>query len=173
MRQNQINIEEAMKVLGVVPAMEWEAIRAAYRQKVLLTHPDIALGEDQETLMIEVNLAFKLLSEVTEHGQKPIPSKELKRGEDRSFSFSLEHIDALQKIVEVSHEIGDVIYLSEEEGLIQVLINAGTEAQSMLLIAIDFSVEPTQALFTMETDDAAHAPSLKNIIEKFSTLRAV
>ena len=93
--------------------------------------------------------------------------------ENNGFSLSLEHIDTFQQIVEVSHGIGDVVYVSEKEGLIQVLINAGTEAQSMLLIAIDFSVEPTQALFTMETDDAAHAPSLKNIIEKFSTLRAV
>jgi len=173
MRPDLINIEEAMKVLGVLPEMEWEAIRVAYRQKVLLTHPDIALGEDKETLMIEVNLAFKLLSEVTEQGKKPIPSKELTSGEDNSFSLSLKHIDAFQQIVEASHEIGDVIFLSEEEGLIQVLLNTGTEAQSMLLIAIDFSVEPTQALFTMETDDAAHAPDLKSIIEKFSTLQAL
>ena len=93
MKPDQVNIEEAMKVLGVKPEMEWEAIRAAYRQKVLLTHPDVTSGEDPETLMIEVNLAFKLLSDVTDQGNKPIPCKELRSEEDNGFSLSLEHIN--------------------------------------------------------------------------------
>ena len=55
MKPDELNIEEAMKVLGVVPEMDWEAIRAAYRQKVLLTHPDIVLGEDSKTLIIKTD----------------------------------------------------------------------------------------------------------------------
>ena len=173
MKPDQVNIEEAMKVLGVKPEMEWEAIRAAYRQKVLLTHPDITSGEDPETLMIEVNLAFELLSDVTDQGNKPIPCKELRSEEDNGFSLSLEHINTFHQIVEVSYEIGDVVYVSEEEGLIQVLLNSGEESQSTLLVAFDFSKKPAQALFTMETDNAIHAPDLQSIVKKFSTLRSL
>ena len=173
MKPDELNIEEAMKVLGVVPEMDWEAIRAAYRQKVLLTHPDIVLGEDSKTLIIKVNLAFELLSEVTEQGRKPIPSKELTSKENNGFSLSLEHIDTFQQIVEVSHGIGDVVYVSEKEGLIQVLLNSGEESQSTLLVAFDFSKKPTEALFTMETDNAIHAPDFQSIVKQFSTLRSL
>ncbi len=173
MKSDQISIEEAMTVLGVKPEMDWEAIRAAYRQKVLLTHPDIAEGETPETLMVEVNLAFNLLSDVTDQGKNPIPSRELKSEEDQGFSLSFEHINAFQQIVEVSQQIGDVVYVSGEEGLIQVLLNSGKESQSVLLIALDFSKNPTQALFTMETDNSIHAPDLQIIVKKYSTLRSL
>ena len=47
-------------------------------------------------------------------------------------------------ILDVSHDVGDVIYVSEEEGLVQVLIDAGKRTESILLAQIDNSVLPSK-----------------------------
>tara|TARA_B100000029_G_scaffold463299_1_gene496475 strand:- start:326 stop:847 length:522 start_codon:yes stop_codon:yes gene_type:complete len=173
MGSNQVNIQKAMKILGVTAEMDWEGIRNIYRKKIQQIHPDRTDGDRSTGETVELNLAFEVLSQATDEGRNPIPIGQTTSDLSQEIAVPIKHIDSFHQIIEDGHEIGDVTYVSEEEGLIQVLLNAGTQYESMLLIAFDFSTEPATALFTMESKDRSKAPDLDAVIERFANLQAL
>ena len=81
--------------------------------------------------------------------------------------------DPFDLILDVSHDVGDVIYVSEEEGLVQVLIDAGKRTESILLAQIDNSALPIQVLFTLELQSGDQPLDIVNLVSKFGDFEAI
>ena len=78
-----------------------------------------------------------------------------------------------KKILDASHDVGDVIYVSADEGLIQVLIDAGKRSESILLVQIDNSVQPAQVLFTLELQSGDQPLNLVELVKQFGDFEQI
>ena len=61
----------------------------------------------------------------------------------------------------------------EDDGLIQVLIDAGKRSESVLLIQIDGSKQPVQVLFTLELQSGDQPINLIDLVKKFGEFEPV
>ena len=81
--------------------------------------------------------------------------------------------DTFDRIFDISHDVGDVIYVSEDDGLIQVLIDVGKRSESVLLIQIDGSKQPVQVLFTLELQSGDQPINLIDLVKQFGEFEPV
>jgi hypothetical protein len=63
-----LELAEARRVLGVEARDDWSVVRAAYRERVRLAHPDIA-GHGGTTRTVELNAAYRALSIARREGR--------------------------------------------------------------------------------------------------------
>ena len=169
-------VDEALRVLEVGRDATWDEIRSAYRDSVRSVHPDINTSQVNNNLVISLNEAYATLVAVTNNGKKPIPVEEspLQQEQDaKSVVRFSDNADPFDLILDMSHDVGDVIYVSEEEGLVQVLIDAGKRTESILLAQIDNSVLPIQVLFTLELQSGDQPLDIVNLVSKFGDFEAI
>ena len=169
-------VDEALRVLEVGRDATWDEIRTAYRDSVRSVHPDINTSQVNSNLIISLNEAYATLVAVTNNGKKPIPVEESFPQEEpdaKSVVRFSDSADPFDLILDVSHDVGDVIYVSEEEGLVQVLIDAGKRTESILLAQIDNSVLPIQVLFTLELQSGDQPLDIVNLVSKFGDFEAI
>lgn len=169
-------VDEALRVLEVGQDATWDEIRSAYRDSVRSAHPDINTSQVNNNLVISLNEAYATLVAVTNNGKKPIPVEESSPQEEsdaKSVVRFSDSADPFDLILDVSHDVGDVIYVSEEEGLVQVLIDAGKRTESILLAQIDNSVLPIQVLFTLELQSGDQPLDIVNLVSKFGDFEAI
>tara|TARA_A200000159_G_C7110327_1_gene250405 strand:+ start:138 stop:563 length:426 start_codon:yes stop_codon:yes gene_type:complete len=140
-------------------------------------HPDINEGHDGDTLVISLNAAYATLVAATKSGKEPLPVEEISsevEADARSVvRFSDNDDDPFDLILDTSHDVGDVIYVSEDEGLVQVLIDAGKRTESILLIQLDNNVMPIQVLFTLELQSGDQPLDITEVVSKFGYFEAI
>jgi hypothetical protein len=173
--------EVALQALGLVRPVDWDHIRSTYRSRIRAAHPDIDGANASATASAaRLNWAFDVLANATEQGRRPLPDPQpvvtpvvgrRPRAEVASTSpitLRAGPGDVFVQLLEAAHEIGDVSYMDPEAGLIQVLLESGDPTASQLLIAVDRSVEPPTASFTLDTQDGAHAPPIQDIVDELA-----
>ena len=169
-------VDEALKVLEVGRDATWDEIRTSYRDSVRSVHPDINASKVNNNLVISLNEAYATLVAVTNNGKKPIPVEEspmLEEPDAKSVVRFSDSADPFDLILDVSHDVGDVIYVSEEEGLVQVLIDAGKRTESILLAQVDNSVFPIQVLFTLELQSGDRPLDIVSLVSQFGDFEAI
>ena len=172
----KVSIDDALRLFGADRATPWDEIRSLYRKHVRSAHPDLRDNEDKDDLIVSLNAAYATLVEATENGKRPLPvHKSNAKAEPEANSvvrFSGTG-DTFGRIFDLSHDVGDVIYVSEDDGLIQVLIDAGKRSESVLLIQIDGSKQPVQVLFTLELQSGDQPINLIDLVKKFGEFEPV
>ena len=169
-------VDEALKVLEVGRDATWDEIRTSYRDSVRSVHPDINASKVNNNLVISLNEAYATLVAVTNNGKKPIPVEEpplLEEPDAKSVVRFSDSAAPFDLILDVSHDVGDVIYVSEEEGLVQVLIDAGKRTESILLAQVDNSVFPIQVLFTLELQSGDQPLDIVSLVSQFGDFEAI
>jgi len=63
-----VELPDARRVLGVSAADRWDVVRAAYRERIRLAHPDRA-GERGTARAVELNAAYRTLSVARREGR--------------------------------------------------------------------------------------------------------
>lgn len=162
--------DEACAILGVGRDAAWSDVRSAYRMHMRRSHPDLASGRDANARAARINAAFAALAEATDRGRRPIGGAPPSRS-DRSVpapapvpTLEVPAGDVFVRLLEAAYDIGDVSYIDPEAGLIQLLLTDGGIAASQLLIAIDESVVPATASFTLDSMDAEAAPDIHDVV---------
>ena len=172
----KVSIDDALRLFDADRDTPWEEIRSLYRKQVRSAHPDIRNDEDKDDLIVSLNAAYATLVEATENGKRPLPvHKSDAKAEPEANSvvrFSGTG-DTFGRIFDLSHDVGDVIYVSEDDGLIQVLIDAGKRSESVLLIQIDGNKQPVQVLFTLELQSGDQPINLIDLVKKFGEFEPV
>ena len=169
-------VDEALRVLEVGRDATWDEIRTSYRDIVRSVHPDVNTSQANNNLVISLNEAYATLVLATNNGEKPIPVEESPPQEEpdaKSVVRFSDSADPFDLILDMSHDVGDVIYVSEEEGLVQVLIDAGKRTESILLAQIDSSVLPIQVLFTLELQSGDQPLDIVDLVSKFGDFEAI
>lgn len=172
----RLSVQEALQILEVQSDTPWEEIRSSYRDRVRSVHPDINEGHDGDTLVISLNAAYATLVAATSSGKEPLPVEEIiseVEPDARSVVRFSDDDDPFGLILDTSHDVGDVIYVSEDEGLVQVLIDAGKRTESILLIQLDNKVMPIQVLFTLELQSGDQPLDITELVSKFGYFEAI
>ena len=172
----KVSIDDALRLLEVDRDTPWDEIRSLYRKRVRRAHPDLRKDDGKDDLIVSLNAAYATLVEATQNGKSPLPvtkpTAEAEYGANSVVRFSGTG-DTFGHIFDVSHDVGDVIYVSEDEGLIQVLIDAGKKSESVLLIQVDGSKQPVQVLFTLDLQSGDQPIDLIDLVKKFGEFEPV
>ena len=145
----KVSVDDALRLFDADRNTPWEEIRSLYRKQVRSAHPDLRDDEDKDDLIVSLNAAYTTLVEATENGKRPLPAQKSNAKVEPEANSVVRFSgtgDTFDRIFDISHDVGDVIYVSEDDGLIQVLIDAGKRSESVLLIQIDGSKQPVQVL---------------------------
>ena len=172
----RLSVDEALQTLDVQRDAAWDDVRSAYRDRVRSVHPDVNVGNDNDNLVVSLNAAYATLVAATKNGKEPLPVEESPPQEEldaKSVVRFADTSDPFALILDATHDVGDVIYVSEEEGLVQVLIDAGKRTESILLIQIDSTVFPIQVLFTLELQSGDHPLDIVHLVSKFGNFEAM
>ena len=172
----KISVDEALRLLDVKRDTPWEEIRSLYRHRVRSAHPDLSNDDDTNDLIVSLNAAYATLADETQNGKHPLPqmkpTSEAEHGASSVVRFT-DMAGTFDRIFDLSHDIGDVIYVSQDDGLIQVLIDAGKRSESVLMIQIDGSKQPIQVLFTLELQSGDQPINLVDLVGKFGEFEPV
>ncbi len=172
----KVSVDDALRLLDVERDTPWEEIRSLYRQRIRSAHPDLGHDENENDLVISLNAAYATLAEATKNGKEPLPRKiptvEAEPEANSVVRFS-DQLDPFDLLLDASHDVGDVIYASEDDGLIQVLIDGGKRSESILLIQINESKQPVQVLFTLDLQSGDHPINLADLVKRFGEFEPV
>ncbi|MDG2300375.1 MAG: J domain-containing protein [Acidimicrobiales bacterium] len=172
----KVSVDDALRLLDVERDTPWEEIRSLYRQRIRSAHPDLGNDENENDLVISLNAAYATLAEATKNGKEPLPTKiptvEAEPETNSVVRFS-DQLDPFDLLLDVSDDVGDVIYASEDDGLIQVLIDGGKRSESILLIQINESKQPVQVLFTLDLQSGDHPINLADLVKRFGEFEPV
>ena len=170
------SVHDALRLLDVERDTPWEEIRSLYRRRIRSAHPDLGHDENENDLVISLNAAYATLAEATKNGKEPLPAKiptvEAEPETNSVIRFS-DQLDPFDLLLDVSDDVGDVIYASEDDGLIQVLIDGGKRSESILLIQINESKQPVQVLFTLDLQSGDHPINLADLVKRFGEFEPV
>ena len=172
----RLSVDEDLQTLDAQRDAAWDDIRSAYRDRVRSVHPDVNEASDNDNLVVSLNAAYATLVAATKNGKEPLPVQESPPQEEldaKSVVRFADSSDPFALILDASHDVGDVIYVSEEEGLVQVLIDAGKRTESILLIQIDSTVFPIQVLFTLELQSGDQPLDIVHLVSKFGNFEAM
>ena len=152
-----VTVVEARRLLGVDDTTGPAALRAAFRQALRRTHPDLHGGDG--TAAREVLAAFELLASLPEPEQEPEPVHDLVSLDGDTVSAELPAGDLFEMLVAVGERIGDVSYLDPEGGLLEVLLQvAGHGPCSVVLTLQGRGLGLTEAMCTVEPVGSWPAP---------------
>ena len=167
-----MEVTEALRVLGLGPEASWAEVRTTYRSRVRQSHPDTAgtraAGGAQLT---RLNEAYSTIAHITARGTRPL---EPRPAEPRTLeSSTVLHVtggEPFLALLDASHELGDVIYVSRSEGLIQVLIETSDGNRCQLLITVDRRTDPPLASFVLDSLTSRPAPAIDDVVGRLASL---
>ena len=167
MAVTRLEIQDALEELGVNPDTTWGQIRASYRQKIRAVHPDVVDSHTATSETARLNSAFEILVKATDSGRIPLPERESMKPVSYALELAVYNADVFHQFVAAAHNLGEVTYISRDDGLVNVLLGQGTEQSAELLIVLEVDAVPVTALFTLESDDQSMAPDISSVVTRF------
>lgn len=163
MEVTRSEIDNALKDLGVSADMTWDQIRTSYRKQVRAAHPDLVDTQSAAMKTARLNQAFSVVTKATDNGRTALPTLQSEKAVSYAMQLAVSNADVFQQFIAAAHNVGEVTYISREDGLINVLLSEGAE----LLIILEVDADPITALFTLESTYQAVAPNIDSVVSRF------
>jgi hypothetical protein len=164
-----VDVTEARRVLGVAPGASADGLRAAYRDALHRTHPDLHGGDGAPTRAVVE--AYRALVDAappdadppaSAPAPPPAPGREAGTVvvvDGDTVAADLPAGDLFAMLVEVGDRIGDVAYLDRGAGLLEVIVTfGGYGACSVVLTLQGRAAGLTEAFCTVEALGTGPAP---------------
>ena len=166
-----MDVTAARRLLRVAPGASDEEIRAAYRDALRRTHPDLHGGSGDATR--DVVRAYQVLLDAPPAASVPTvaaPPATLDDGavvvDGDTVAAELPAGDLFAMLLEVGHRIGEVSYADPAAGLLEVVVElAGYGACSVVLTLQGRATGTTEAFCTVEPLGGGPAPPAAAIAE--------
>lgn len=179
--------DDALHVLGLSRPTTWPQVRAAYRQRVQVHHPDRSAAHDAPRLTAELNAAYRVLrdhrdllevvpSPATDAvppawGPDPAPdAPDVAAADDDSLILVAPHDEVFWRLHAALDVVGDVTLADPDAGLLEALVPGTGPAPSQLVVTLQGRVAGTEAFFTLESLDESTAPSLPELVRELARL---
>lgn len=175
-----MHVDEARRILGVPPGAELEVVRAAYRRRLLRTHPDVSQAPDATTSTIRLTEAFLVLSDPptdtddarrsgttgTRTAPAPGPPPRPERSpigaelvDDDTIAVPAPADEVLMMLVDTAHALGDISYLDPSNGLVEVIVEFVEAPTSSVLLSMQGRATGVTDVFcTVEPLSGGDAP---------------
>ena len=176
-------VSEAQRILGVGPAADEDAVRAAYHRRLLRTHPDVSAERDATDRTVQLTQAYTTLLDasaadgggsvspstteaVTDPAPGPFPhddpqarSVRVSLVADDTIGVGAPPDETLLMVIEAAHELGEIVYLDPSAGLIEVIVEFIGEPTSSVLMSLQGrATGMTEVFCTVEPLSGGEAP---------------
>lgn len=177
--------DQARRLLGVAEGADAPTLRAAYRQLLRRTHPDVSDRGDATARTVELTAAYQLLASLEPEPEPPaVPSDGAqpdrpgpRRGSpdqepvrrprrievallaDQTIGIAAPPDEALLLLIEAAHDLGEVSYLDPAAGLLEVVVEFLEAPTSSILLSLQGRATGiTEVFCTVEPLSGGEAP---------------
>ena len=178
-----LDFDDALSVLGLDRSTDWVAVRAAYRARMRLAHPDMASGDAAAARRL--NDAFGVLEPVFRRNRPmppppgatraPTTSDRPPQPVDDPLEVTLVDDDGLAlvapadevffRLLDALHEEGEVIYADPESNYLEALIHGGA---GQLTVSLQGRGGATEAFFTLESLRGGEVPRIETVVRSLA-----
>ncbi len=183
-----MSLTEAIRVLGVEPGLAFDAVRAVYRDRLRVTHPDVSTGTDADGRTALLTTAFATISAAvrasgrdvvpsppapTSPGPQPDPASrpwlddlvEAADVDGDTIAIGAPATEAFALLLEAASEVGSIGYVDRHLGMLEVMVRFEGGPTCSVLITLQGRTFGTDAFCTMDSIEAAPTPPLRPVVE--------
>jgi hypothetical protein len=163
-----VEVVDALAVLGLNPPCDWDAVRSAYRDRLMASHPDTASEGASGEQTAAVVAAFRALRTLTADGTLPLPYQTVEENGLGPMVLYARPGDVFARMCQAADEIGHLSYADREANLLQATIASDEWAPSQLTVELTAEGDVTTALFSLEALGVEQAPPIADVVRKLA-----
>ena len=173
-----MDVASARRALGLGSSPSWDEVRAAYRARIQVAHPDRAGGS--AATAVELNAAYTALLRArrdgTLHQAPPAPEPpvaptprepweppEVLDGD--TVRLAVPPDEAFVRLLDAAHHIGAVTYVDRSCAIFETLVDVDGEGACSLVITLQGRAEGTDAFCTLEAIEHVGRPPVRPVVE--------
>jgi hypothetical protein len=177
-----VDVASARRALGLGAAPSWDEVRAAYRARIQVAHPDRAGGS--AATAVELNAAYSTLLRARRDGTlhqpapapeppiAPVPTSaphepweppEVLDGD--TVRLAVPPDEAFVRLLDAAHHIGAVTYVDRSCAIFETLVQVDGEGACSLVITLQGRAEGTDAFCTLEAIEHVGRPPVRPVVE--------
>jgi hypothetical protein len=177
-----MQLDEAMRVLGIGPGATSEDVRRAYRRLVRHHHPDLDQADDATQRTARLTEAYALVQRrlaerdddrvgtptppTPPRREPPAQPQHLVEDVDGdSITLALPAAEAFAALFEAAGRVGHVAYFDRQLGMLETVVRFEGGPSCSVLITLQGRVNGTEAFCTMESIEAAPTPPIAPVID--------
>lgn len=175
-----MDVDSARRALGLGSTPTWDDVRAAYRARIQVVHPDRAGGSAARA--VELNAAYTTLLRARRDGtlhQAPAPPcPPAARGaavaepweppevlDGDTVRLAVPPDEAFARLLEAAHHIGAVTYVDRSCAIFETLVDVHGEGACSLVITLQGRSDGTEAFCTLEAIEHVGRPPVRPVVE--------
>ncbi|HEX4902830.1 MAG TPA: J domain-containing protein [Acidimicrobiales bacterium] len=162
-----MDLADARRVLGVAAGDDWSVVRAAYRERVRVAHPDVT-GGTGSSRTVELNAAYRTLSIARREGRlhDEIPSSASPRPAGRggappvvprderpapsgpppdvrilgpdTLVLSSPPDETFRRLVEATHGLGEISYLDRSSAIFEAVLHLDDGTPASFVVSLQW-----------------------------------
>jgi len=175
-----VDVASARRALGLGSSPTWDEVRAAYRARIQVAHPDRAGGSAASA--VELNAAYSALLRArrdgTLHQAAPAPAPPVAPDPAPQESWEPPEVldgdtvrlavppdEAFVRLLDAAHRIGAVTYVDRSCAIFETLVHVDGEGACSLVITLQGRAEGTDAFCTLEAIEHVGRPPVRPVVE--------
>jgi len=163
-----VELGAARHLLGVTAADGWEEVRAAYRARIRLAHPDVA-GDAGALRSVELNAAYRTLSQARREGRLhevpetapvpqpyraptgrgplatrpewspvPGPPPDVRLLGNDTLVLSSTPDETFRRLVEATHELGEISYVDRSSAIFEAVLRLDDGTHASFVVSLQW-----------------------------------
>ncbi len=180
-----MNPEEAARILGIAPGAAPTEVRAAYRRRIRVHHPDRA-GPASSARAAQIIEAYRLLVAAPADAPPPPPPRAAPppppptsgaRSTPPTTAPPVHRLDAdallvdapadetFRWLLDAAHDVGEITYVDRSMPILEVLCRFVDEPATSLLLTLQGRGTGTEVFCTVESIEARPAPPTAAVVD--------
>jgi hypothetical protein len=170
-----MDLDDALRVLGLDRATTWTEIRTTYRTLIRSVHPDLTPGSGADAARL--NAAFAVLEPVYRRGAPPptpppapaprvVVRDDVGYVDDDGLILVAPADEVFHRLASAIDEIGSITYSDPDGGYLEAVVADGA---AQLVVSLQGRSHATEAFFTLEPMDVRPVPALETIVRQIAT----
>ncbi|MDQ3462972.1 MAG: J domain-containing protein [Actinomycetota bacterium] len=172
---------EARRILGVSAQASPDEVRAAFRSRLRLAHPDVVPGDTgagrATASLVEAYALLRLLPPPSSTSAPPEPgvvTRRRRRGDVVCDGDSLlvtgPPDEVYRRLVEVAQGIGEITYLDPDARLLDTIVTTDQGIACSLLASLQGRAAGTEIFFTIEPLGGRTGPAVEPFVAELAAL---
>ncbi|CAN5699345.1 hypothetical protein BH24ACT2_BH24ACT2_01450 [soil metagenome] len=180
-RRESVLEAEARRILGVSAQASPDEVRAAFRSRLRLAHPDVVPGDTgagrATASLVEAYALLRLLPPPSSTSAPPEPSVATRRRRPGDVVCDGDSLlvtgppdEVYRRLVEVAQGIGEITYLDPDARLLDTIVTTDQGIACSLLASLQGRAAGTEIFFTIEPLGGRTGPAVEPFVAELAAL---